>query len=129
MATYYASARTVDPQTGIWEYSDSTQSWPEGAPMLETVILALRTPKGRCLCDASFGLDYSVAQKATSDLAARWTSAVRECLSRWVRVGQLQDLQVLVDVEGSTLKYSVSFVDPRIPLPRQTTGRLAVTVG
>jgi len=127
--TYYASARTVDAGTGLLGYDPVTQSWPDGPPMLETVILALRTPRGRCLADPTFGLDYSVAQKATSDVGSRWTSAVRDCLSRWVKSGQLQDLQVQVDVEVTSLFYAVSFIDPRIPLPRQTTGRLAVSLG
>jgi len=132
MTTYYASARAIDPGTGEWEYDQATQNWPDGAPMLQTAILALRTPLGRCLCDPSFGVDYSVVQKATADVGARWAAAVKECLSRWVKAGQITDLQVTVDVErGVTprLFYAVSFIDPRIPLDRQTTGRLAVTLG
>ena len=137
MTTYYAYSPSMDAGTGSLLYDSATLSWTEGQPMMQTVLVTLRTPKGRCPMDPTLGPDYAILQKATPDIAARWRASVIESLQRYVRAGQIADLSVTVDLSGGSAGvsaawlYSVSFSDPREPsaTKRKSTGMLTAAVG
>jgi phage baseplate assembly protein W len=110
IATYYAVTRAMT-ETGDVSFAGAT--WTRGQPLVERVRRCLRTRRGSYLPDPTFGVDTSVLQKATPNVARVWTDAVRAALERFARRGELADLSVRVEARGDRLFYEVSFVDVR----------------
>lgn len=112
MTAYYAYTPRVDPLTGqitAW----GTDLRP-GQPSAEMVALTLRTPLGSYAPDPDEGVDLSIVQSATQNVANVWKAEVERALARYVRNGVIRDLQVTVDLQSDgQLLYDVAFVDPR----------------
>lgn len=103
----------MDPATGDMRFDAAGQRIERGYPTVERVIRRLRTPRGQCVLDPTYGVDMSFVDKMTPDIGTRWTAAVREALAPEIASGSIDELVVAVDVVGSTLLYEVSFVDVR----------------
>lgn len=110
---YYAVADAMDPGTGQLLQDANGQSWKRGQPVTELVIRVLRTPRGQCPLDPTYGVDMTFVDKAFPDIAARWRAAVLEALRPYVAKNLLAEVAVTADSEGGRLLYSVSFVDVR----------------
>lgn len=108
-----AIADAMDPGTGDLLFDASGSRPAHGFPTVERIIRRLRTPRGQCPLDPTYGVDMSFANKAYPDILARWTAAVREALAPEVSSGAIDELVIDADVDGSSLTYSVSFVDVR----------------
>lgn len=118
-------AEAMDPGTGVLLQDEAGQNFKRGDATLERVIRVLRTPRGQCVLDPSYGVDMSFVDKAHPDLAARWQAAVIEALRPEVESGAISDVAVSVDAVGGHLLYSVSFVDV-LARARRTIGNLQV---
>ncbi len=103
----------MNPGTGDTELDASGQRIARGSPTVERVIRRLRTPRGQCVLDPTFGVDMSFTDKAYPDLAARWSAAVREALLPEITREAIDDLVVSSEAVGSVLVYEVSFLDVR----------------
>lgn len=118
---FYAFTPELD-ESGDVALDGSTYSW--GSPMVEIVKRVLRTPRGTYLPDPSFGVDYSVVDKARPDAGARFQAAILAALRPWTLRREIVDLSVAVEVTDSTLRYEISFSDPR--LASDTRGRVTL---
>jgi hypothetical protein len=103
----------MHPGTGDTLQDESGQRVKRGSPTVERVIRCLRTPRGQCPLDPTFGVDMSFVDKAYPDVAARWRAAVFEALRHLTEAGLISDLTVSVDSAGGQLLYDVSFIDVR----------------
>lgn len=112
-APYYAVARAVDPGTGDLRFDPLAQSWVEGQPMTQVVLRVLRTPRGQCLADPTFGLDYDTLDKAAPNLAARFEAAVRAALAFLTGPRLITDLALTVSADRDRLRFTLAFTDPR----------------
>lgn len=121
LTPYYAWAATLDARTG--QPVVEAGNWKPGYPVLETVKLILRTPKGSFLPDGTIGVDYSLVQKGDPDCAARFQSALYAAFKTLVETKTLTDLVCLVTQSGSDLLYEVSFVDPKLQSRSRQTVR------
>lgn len=123
--TPYALTAALDPATGDAVLEDGRRAHGE-APMLQCVLRILRTVRGEYAYDPTFGVDYSVARKASPGTAAAWRGAVIAALEPLVRRGSITRVQVSAELSGERLLYEVTFADPRQPGARVSTGRLEV---
>jgi hypothetical protein len=112
-APWYAYARAVDPATGDLQFNTYGQVWTEGQPMVQCVLHTLRTPRGQCLADPSFGLDYDTLDKAAANLGARFEAAARAALAWLTAPGLITDLAIAVTAERDRLQFALTFTDPR----------------
>lgn len=112
-APFYAFARALDPLSGDLRFNAATQAFVEGQPLAEVVLRVLRTPRGQCLADPGFGLDYATLDKASANLAARFDAAVRDALRFLTTPGLITDLALTVSADRSQLGFTLAFVDPR----------------
>lgn len=101
----------MDASTGDLEFDASGQRIKRGSATVERVKRRLRTPRGQCPLDPTYGVDMSFVDKAYPDLAARWNAAVREALAPEIARGAIDELVVSSEAVGSTLVYEVSFLD------------------
>jgi phage baseplate assembly protein W len=109
---YYAHTRALDAQSGDKRVAGGT--YVAGDPMTEVVLRILRTPRGRYLPDPTFGVDYSVIQKAGAGVAAAWRAAVLAALDRLIKRNLITHVRVIVDTsKPGQLLYDVEFRDPR----------------
>jgi hypothetical protein len=96
-----------------------------GVPELETVRSVLLTPLGSYAPDPLFGVDYTVVQKATRDVAAKWKAAVAAGLKFLVDAKRITDLAIEVDPPANgRLLFEVSFRDPVSALVDGLGGRM-----
>ncbi len=109
----YAITRTLDPNTGLFELDDDGREWAEGQPATELVVRALRTPRGSCPLDPTYGIDTSSFARAWPNVAARVTTAIGEALAFLTKPGRITGLTVTVKAERDRLFYEVRFTDPR----------------
>lgn len=112
LTPYYAWAPTLDARVG--QPVVTAGNWKPGSPVLETVKLILRTPKGSYLPDSTIGVDYSLVQKGDPDCAARFRAALYAAFKTLVETKTLVDLACVVQQSGTTLLYEVSFDDPKL---------------
>lgn len=109
----YAITRTLDPNTGLFELDADGREWAEGQPATELVVRALRTPRGSCPLDPTYGIDTSSFSRAWPNVAVRVTAAITEALAFLTRPGRITNVTVTVQTERDRLFYEVRFVDPR----------------
>jgi hypothetical protein len=121
-APFYAYTRSTDPGSGELRFDAMAQTWVEGQPMVECVLAALRTPRGQCLTDPAFGLDFDGLDKAAPNLAAQFEAAARAALAFLTGPGLITDLSFTVTAGGSRLSFTLAFTDPR-DNTRHTTPR------
>lgn len=112
--TVYAYTQRHDPTTGA-PILDGNQRAASTAPQTERALMALRTPKGSCLVDPEFGVDWSRVTKLGTGAAATAKAVITAGLAFMVADGGITNLTVLceVDVSRGLLLYDVSFTDPR----------------
>jgi phage gp46-like protein len=123
---FYAFIPTLDAITGDITLANANHK--AGAPLGQRVLRVLRTPLGSYLPDKSYGLDYSIAQKATIGVQAAWRAEVFRALNWLVKDGALTELDVKVyPPKGRRLEYEVSFRDPRDE-PTEPAQRLRLAV-
>lgn len=100
--------------------------WVRGVPELECVRNVVLTPLGSYAPDPSFGVDYSVIQKATSDVAAKWKAALTAGLKFLVNARRITDLVIVVDPPASSrMLYEIRFRDPISALVDGLGGRVS----
>ncbi len=109
----YAITRTLDPNTGLFELDDDGREWAEGQPATELVVRVLRTPRGSCPLDPSYGIDTTAFARAWPNVAARVTAAITEALAFLTRTARITNVTVTVQTERDRLFYEVRFIDPR----------------
>lgn len=115
MPAYYAFSPALDPLTGDVKFSQTRSSWTEGQPLVEKVIRCLRTPKGSALRDPTYGVDAGAFENARENAPAEAEAAIRAALQRFISRGELTDLAVEVEAQGTSLVFEVRFKDPRDP--------------
>ena len=120
-SVYYAVTRALDPGTGDIVMAGPT--WARGQPATEIVLRCLRTPRGRYIPDPTYGLDYSVLQKATSDKPSKLRAAIQDALSRFAKRGVIEPPQIAVQMAGAAVQADVTFVDPRAQQQVALAGR------
>lgn len=109
----YAITRKLDANTGLFELDTDGREWAAGEPATELVVRALRTPRGSCPLDPTYGIDVTAFARAWSNVGARVTAAIAEALAFLTRSGRIASLTVTVQTERDRLFYEVTFVDPR----------------
>jgi len=124
---YYAVTRKLDPATGQWVLDADGRTYARGQPATELVVRALRTPRGSCPLDPTYGLDVSRLDRARPDLAVTAQSAITAALAFLTSAGRITDLRVTASAERDRLVYSVDFYDPRART-RATVGQ-TLTLG
>lgn len=118
----YAYCRKLDPKTGDVVMNGAT--WQASStPMLEVVLRVVRTPLGKCLANAKFGVNYDLLQKVLPTTAASWRAEILRALRPYVDLNLISPPKVTVDTDGSQMVYEVTFVDIR-GKQNATTGKL-----
>jgi hypothetical protein len=101
----------IDPGTGHYVLDASRQRLAYASATVQRVIRRLRTPRGQCLLDPTYGVDMSFTDKAYPDLAARWRAAVLDALKPEIDASAIADVSVTVDHANGHLLYNVRFLD------------------
>jgi phage baseplate assembly protein W len=79
----YAYCRQLDPKTGDVLMNGAT--WKASpTPMLEVVLRVLRTPLGRYVPNANFGVDYGILQSLLPTTGSAWRAEVLRALKTYV---------------------------------------------
>jgi len=108
---YYAVTKALDSATGDYKFSGSVHT--RGSPMREIIIRILRTPKGQCLANPSFGIDLSLVRKQFPNTAQNLKNSISQAVKYLVDQNLISNLEISVDSDTSTstLKYQISFTD------------------
>jgi hypothetical protein len=124
-APVYAVTRKRNPTTG--EVLIDGNRWVTAtSPMIEVVLMALRTSRGLCAADPTFGVDWKRVRKFVTGTPATARAVIEEGLRYLVTAGQVADLTVEVeaDVRAGLLLYVVSFTDPRLDVRGRIRGSI-----
>lgn len=113
-APVYAVTRRRDPTSGEAQF-DGNRWAAASSPMVEVVLMVLRTPLGTN-ADVTLGVDWSRVNKLGTGAAATAKAAIEEALRYLVASGQITRLAVEAEVDAGAgrLLYSVTFTDPRL---------------
>lgn len=113
-APVYAVTRRRDPTSGEALF-DGNRWATSPSPMVEVVLMVLRTPLG-ANADVTLGVDWRRVDKLGTGAAATAKAAIEEALRFLVASGQIARLAVEAEVDArrGALLYSVSFTDPRL---------------
>jgi hypothetical protein len=111
----YAYTRRREVSTGEVVF-DGTRWAVSASPMVEVVLMVLRTTRGTCAADPTFGVDWRRIRKFVTGTPATARAAIEEGLRYLVTDGQIAGLSVETeaDVRRGLLAYSVTFTDPRL---------------
>ncbi len=114
-APVYAVTRRRDPTSGEVVFDGNRWS-SSPSPMAEVVLMALRSRRGQCLADVTFGVPWDRVRKLGTGAAAAAKAAIEEGLRYLVSEGSIARLAVEaeVDAQRGALLYSVTFTDPRL---------------
>lgn len=118
----YATARTLDAQTGDWTYT--TAFAVATSPAMELVKRILRTTRGTCLLDPTLVVDWAKVDPLGTNSEATGEVVIRAALAPLVSRGAISDVNVAVTVDGTAgkLTYTVDFVDVRLQQQQSLTG-------
>ena len=124
-APVYAVTRKRNPTTG--EVLIDGNRWVTAtSPMIEVVLMVLRTSRGLCAADPTFGVDWNRVRKFVTGTPATARAVIEEGLRYLVTAGQIADLTVeaTADVRAGLLVYTVSFTDPRLDRRARVNGSI-----
>lgn len=120
----YAVTRARDVDSEVkWDATRNT--WKRASsPAAEMVLLALRTPRGRCLVDTDMGVPWDKVDKLRTDAAATAKAIILAALKPMVDAGQIRDVVVSVEVYPArgALLFDVAFVDVQLQTRERVTG-------
>jgi len=115
LTEYYAYTRALDPVTGEVQFDDKRATWKAGHPTGEKVLRCLRTPKGSAARDPSYGVDYGRLDNARDGAAEIARTEITQALKRYTDRGEIRDLVIQVEVDGTSVIFTISWRDPRDP--------------
>lgn len=121
----YATTRARRPSDGAVQINSRTNSWQAASsPMLEVVLLELRTEKGECLADPDMGVEWKKVRKNSISAPATAKALIEAALRRHVTAGRIVTKSVVVEVNAArgTLAYEVTFTDVRLNSTQTATG-------
>lgn len=118
----YAYARSLDAQTGQWDYT--TAFVAATSPALELVTRILRTRRGQCLGDPSMGVNWGAVDPLGTNAAETAEAVIRAGLAPLVSRGDIAGVVIKVTVDGAAgrVLYSVDFTDVRLRTRQTATG-------
>lgn len=115
MSPPYAYTQRHDPTSGE-PILVGNQRAESTAPQTERALMTLRTTRGLCLADPTFGVEWGRVDKLGTGAAATARAVISEALAYMVSDGSIASLTVEceVDVGRGMLLYEVTFTDPRL---------------
>lgn len=111
-STYYAYTRSLDPGTGQIQIAGN--NWVAGSPMVQVAIRILRTQRGTYLPDPTFGVDYSVVDKALPNAPATFKAELNRAFRSLVTSGAIANLSITVESSPPKLLWEITFTDVRL---------------
>ena len=128
MAEYAESLIYINPLTGDIEFDTLTNRWKQGPPAVVRAVLTLRTVKGSCGVDPTFGVDWKKIDKLSPNSPALARELVLAAMRPMVNDGSIRDLKVSAEmrlVQG-VLVISLEFLDVRASRQFRVTFQQAV---